>query len=137
MKLFLRGRNGGLYPTDRYSADRMAKYQGRDVACDEPKTPRNLAHHQKYWVLVNFCAEHSAYTPEQVHDIFKLRTGLTTMSQLTDGTIVQHPGSIAWAKMDQTAFSEFYDRVVQVVITDILPGVTVKQVEQELRELVG
>lgn len=135
-KLFLRGRSGGLYGIDRYSADSIVKLMGREVEC-EVRQPRNLKHHRKYWALCSLCADNSSYTAEQVNDIFKLRCGITTQSQLADGTIVQHPGSISFAKMDQTGFAEFYDRVMSVVLMDILPGVKQPDLERELRELIG
>lgn len=132
MKLFLLGRAGGLYPTGRLSADAVAKLSGKECVC-EVSRPRNLAHHRKLWALAALCADHSQFTAEQVVDIFKLRTGLTTQSQLADGTIVQHPGSISFAKMGQDEFEEWYERVLRVVATDILPGVTREDVARELR----
>ena len=87
-------------------------------------------------MLCHFCAEHSDYTPEQVSDIFKLRAGLTQFSKLADGTIIQHPGSISFAAMDQDEFDQFYDRVMDVVATDILPGVQRADVQRELMELI-
>lgn len=133
MKAFLLGRNGGLWPTDRVSADVVAKQSGKDGMW-ERKEARNVKHHQKYWCLVNLCAEHCDYTPEQISDIFKLRAGITTQSWLRDGTIVQHPGSIAFAKMDQAAFEEFYERVLDVVAKDIIPNVNRADLERELME---
>ena len=51
-KLFLLGRNGGLYPTGRVSADAVAKEQGKEGMWEGPKRPRNLQHHKKWlWVF--------------------------------------------------------------------------------------
>ena len=133
MKLFLTAMNGGLFPTTREAADRLAKQEGKELLC-EIRRPRNLAHHRKFWSMCAFLAEHSSYTAEQVCDIFKLRTGLTTQSQLQDGTIVQHPGSISFAKLDQEGFEVFYERCLDVVAKEILPGVKRGDVERELME---
>ena len=132
-KLFLIGRNGGLYPTGRLSADAVSKLSGKEVLAEVTR-PRNLAHHRKFFAMCGFLAEHSDYSTEQIVDIFKLRAGLTIQSQLRDGTIVQHPGSIAFAKMDQTAFEAFYEECLNVVAKDILPGVARKDLERELLE---
>lgn len=133
-KLFLLGRNGGLYPTDRVSADAIAKLSGKDVEC-EVKQSRNLKHHQKYWCLVNLCAENTErFTAKRIHEIFKMRTGYATTYTLADGTKMVDYDSIAWAKMDQTAFEAFYERVLDVVAKDILPGVNRADLQRELME---
>lgn len=132
MKLFLLGRQGGLFPTGRLSADAVSKLSGKEVLCEVTR-PRNIKLLRKYWALCHFCAEHSTlFTAEQVSNVFKMRTGHTSLSHLRDGTIVQHPGSISFAKCSEEEFQEMFNRVCDVVCTDILPGVTREDLRREL-----
>lgn len=81
--------------------------------------PRNLAHHKKYWALCSVVAEAMDITAEEISDILKLRTGHFELEglEVEDGKwqTVARLKSIAFHKMDQLAFNEFFERCVRVI----------------------
>ena len=108
----------------------LAKLKLGEVYRAEIKQPRNLAFHCKYFALVNLVfsnlPEHlqdTIRTPEELHTEIKMQTGVRMKRQSLGGQSYYVPGSIAFAKMTEDEFSEFYSRAVDVIIKWILPGV--------------
>lgn len=94
--------------------------------------PRNRGRHDKYFALCQFCADHSSYSKEEVDQLLRIRAGHCTVARLRDGTIAHLPRRLNWGAMDETEFVRFLDRVVQVITTDILPGIAIQAVHDEL-----
>jgi hypothetical protein len=107
----------------------------------EIKRPRNIKHHRMYWALVTLVHENldgERYkTPDDFHAALKVAAGIGTRIVLPNNEIVMIPGSIAFHKMDQTAFDAFYDKVCDLIATHFLPGVTSKELKNEVAILVG
>ena len=115
-----------------FDADKqhLAKLKLGEVYRAEIKQPRNLAFHCKYFALVNLVfsnlPEHlqdTIRTPEELHTEIKMQTGIRMKRISLSGKEYFVPGSIAFAKMDEAEFSEFYSLAVDVIIKFILPGV--------------
>ena len=53
---------------------------------------------------------------------------------LRDGTEVRIPKSIAFHAMDQAEFEAFYERVIDVVVSEIIPGLSREDLKRELSE---
>jgi len=130
-----------LRPVDEGGEDALRKIGQGELVMVEVKRPRNLKHHRLYWALVSLVWQNmdgDRYpTAEDLHSAIKIAAGLRTMIQLPDGTVGFIPGSIAFHKMDQTAFSEFYDRVCDLVAKHFLPGVTVLELKNEVAAMIG
>lgn len=95
----------------------------KKVPLNEPITfdwskPRNLRFHKKFFALLNMVYENQ----EQYNNIEHLRKDLTISAGYYDlrfnieGVKVQEAKSISFAKMDELEFSEFYNRIVDVVV---------------------
>jgi hypothetical protein len=65
----------------------------------------------------------------------KAAVGLAEPIRLPDGRIVLYTGSISFASMDQATFDQFYERVVQVILTRILPGVSNAELERQVVDI--
>ena len=74
---------------------------------------------------------------EQLVDAVKLAVGHSYVVRTLDGAAVTVPRSISFARMDQETFDRFWDRVVDLVVTRLLPGVTREDLEREFAEVVG
>lgn len=98
--------------------------------------PRNLAHHNKYWAIIDKIFHHQSLYPtkDSLNDALTIALGYGTEIQLPDGRIMMQPGSISFAKMDQTAFDAFYKRAIELIVTKVLPGVAEKDLLRELEE---
>lgn len=143
----------GLVPRDEAGQDVLRKVPIGDTVSVDVTRPRNLRHHQKYWVLCEAIAKalpegHRFQTAEHVSAYLKAATGHADVLPMKDiacphcggittGNAVYIPGSISFAAMDQTAFNDFYDRCLQIIAKDILPGITADELRGAVEDLVA
>lgn len=81
------------------------------------KQPRNGKHHRLYWVLCSRIADAVGADAEDISDLLKVRTGHVRVIKTKRGT-EEFPKSISFAKMDQTAFKEFFDKCIHVIYAE-------------------
>lgn len=139
MILMRKGLAGRLEPVDDAGRDFLAKIAAGSVVSAEVKRPRNIGHHRKFFALVNMIWQNQTRykSPDELLDAIKVHIGHATAMTLRDGTEVRVPKSISFASMDQAAFDAFWDRVVQVVCAEIIPGLNRDDLERELLDLVA
>lgn len=115
---------GALKPADPTAEAVLDKIKLGQLVAVDVRRPRNLAHHRKYWALLQVVVDNldQPLTVDALHDLVKLRTGHVTPVRTKRG-IVEIPGSISFAAMDQTAFENFYDRAVAFLAAEVIPGV--------------
>lgn len=83
----------------------------------EVKQPRNSKHLALYWVLCKRIADGIGSEDESVSDVLKIKTGHVRRIKTKDG-IIELPGSISFANLDQTGFNTFFDKCVNVITTE-------------------
>ena len=118
---------------------RKLKYGDEVVASCKTSDLRNLGHHRKLFALIRLVYQN---LPEHLDGVFiseyelltelKMQAGWREKRVSMGGTEYWYPKSIAFEKMGQQAFNEFYDRVVDVVCKYILPETTSKELEAEI-----
>jgi len=135
--LIMRKTLRGLEPANDLAADILRKVKLGDTVRVDIKRPRSLQWHKRYWVLVGMISDNSPYTPDEVHALIKLRCGCAKIIQERNGNITCIPDSIAFNKMDGIAWAQFWERVVDYVAADLLPGVPKETLASELAQLVG
>lgn len=107
-----------LTPVDAESFAAFSKLPfGRPLHI-EAKQPRNGAHHRLYWALVHRIANAVGCAPEALSSHLKVRTGHVATVRTKDG-LREYPASISFAALDQTQFSEFYNRCITVICEDL------------------
>lgn len=114
-ELYLRRTVGGLQPCDDAGIDTLRKIKVGEVVQCEITRPRNLAHHRKFWALLNvfWQATGDWSSPYGVLIELKVRLGHVQDVLLRDtGELVKVPKSISFASMDQGEFDVFYDRCI-------------------------
>lgn len=76
----------------------------------EIKEFRNLDRHRAYWAMLHdvIDATDCALSPERLHDVVKLETGLIDLVALPNGMKVALPGSIAFDKISEAEFVAFF-----------------------------
>ena len=136
-KLVLRKHLGSLRPADEQSEEWLKKLPNDECIMVEARRPRNIQHHRKLFALLNLVKDNidQSITVEMLLGIIKLRTGYCDVIQTAKGEIAL-PKSIAFESMDQTQFSEFYDKAIDFIIQDILP-VSRDELENEVLEMVA
>jgi hypothetical protein len=84
----------------------------------EWKKPRNLKFHKKFFALLNLVFENQ----EQYNNLDHLRKDLTISAGYYDlrlnieGLEIREAKSISFAKMTDTEFSDYYNRIIDVVV---------------------
>lgn len=137
--MFLRKRLGTLVPADPMSAQALADLPAGVTVKAVITQPRNLDHHRKWWALLQAVFPHqSTYaTLDSFHAAIKVALGYGETVKLPDGRMIVIPGSISFARMDQAAFEQFYDRAVDLILTRILPGLDRADLEQEVLDILA
>ena len=90
----------------------------------EWSTPRNGAHHRKFFALLQLIAENSETynTTEKALVGVKLAAGLfDLMAHPVTGEIIQVPHSVSFEAMGQEDFEAFYSNAIDAVLQHILP----------------
>ena len=114
-EIFMERTVAGLKPVDDQGIDTLRKIKVGEVIQCELNKPRNLAHHRKFWALLNvfWKAAGDWSSPYGVLIELKVRLGHVQSVLIREtGEIVKVPKSISFASMDQTAFDEFYERAL-------------------------
>lgn len=142
MKLLCRRVPKGLMPLHETDADELRSVKNGDVVTVEVKKARNPRHHALYWALVAKVWEnvdHRIYPSKRnLHEALKFAAGIreTVVNPIT-GEVMEKVGSISFDDMDQTAFSEFYERVCDIVAKHFLPNVANDDLRREVESMIG
>jgi len=130
-----------LRPADEAGCEALRRLGNGDLVTVEIKKSRNIRHHRLFWALMTVVHDNmdtERYpTVEDLAAAIKIAAGLRTRIELPSGEIGFIPGSIAFHKMDQIAFSAFYDRVCDLIAKHFLPGVSSDELKQEVQIMCG
>lgn len=104
-----------------------------EVVKAEIRRPRNLGQHRKYWAICRLvCINHDELkTERQVDHALKLLAGHVDLVKVA-GQIIQVPRSISFGAADQAEFDAFFKRACDVVCQDLLPGVRLEELQEEI-----
>lgn len=129
---------GRLVPCDDASAAALTKIKHGAVVHVEIKKPRNIRFHRKFFALVNLVFENQSHYDNIEHLLAALKTAVGHCDLIAgkEGKIVAIPKSIAFHKMDDLAFSDFYDKCVDIIAKHFLPGVDSAALRAEVEDLI-
>lgn len=113
-----------LQAADQLAQDDLnALPRGPKLLCDVRK-PRSVQHHRLFFAMVRKIAQ-ATPTPlneEALRDYITVKAGHVNTIPLAFGKVYRAPASIAFDKMDQIQFRAFFDRAVEIILTDICPA---------------
>jgi len=135
-ELFMRKTLGGLEPAD---GGELPRIKLGAVVRVEIKQPRNARHHRLFFALMNkvFENQETYETLDDLVNVIKIATGHCKTYHKRNGEPIHVPRSIAFHKMDQTQFSEFYAKVVRLVCERIIPGLDDVDLKAEIERIVA
>lgn len=138
-QLIMRKTLGGLRPVDQVGLEILDRIPPGGEVRVEITRPRNLLHHRKWFALLQAIYPHQVLYPTMDSFIaaVKCALGYGETVKLPDGRTVIVPGSISFAKMDQAAFEQFYDRALDLITTRILPSIGRDDVSREVSEILA
>ena len=124
-----------LVPADKVSADELAELPANvELRCQITR-PRNSRHHGKYFALVSAIFPHQTGWPtiKALHDQLKMAVGFSYEARdILTGQVRTYPDSIAFDNLDQKDFESVYEKIVNVVLTKVLPGVGKRDLEEQV-----
>lgn len=140
MKLLVINTPRGLVPLGDDDYEQKRKLKLGETYSVEVKVVRNVDFHRKYFALIAYAWE---FLNEQEAERFKDKENFRKYIEIAAGhcdvifhprlqEFVEIPKSIAFAKMDNTAFSDLYGRVKDVIFSIIGDRVTQEEFERLL-----
>jgi hypothetical protein len=139
MKLYMRNTEKGLIPLYDSDLHEKKKLKLNEYYEVEIKKARNIEFHKKYFALIKLAWLN---LPEQYDELYphldnfrkavQIMAGFYDTYYLLDGTQIIDSKSIAFDSMDELEFKEVYNRVLDVIIKNILPLNTEQEIEQEI-----
>lgn len=121
------GERGVLRPATAHDAEVLGKLDNKKhfrATLSQARNPQRL---KLYWSLLRAVTDnHPFYAlagEDALHDFLKLRLGLVDSVIYHDGSTRIVPRSIAFDAMSETEFKTYFDRVLRLIETEILPGV--------------
>ena len=129
---------GALRPANPDAEALLAKLKQDKLVMVEVKRSRNLFHHRKFFALMQLVYENqTAYaTVDDIVMAFKFAVSHTRKIKTGRG-VIEIPLSISFAAMDQTEFEAFYNRAMDFLVTEVLPGVNSADLEREVYDVIG
>jgi hypothetical protein len=104
-----------LYPDSVESSAVFARIPVGKLVHVEVKRPRNIGRHKLYWALCQRIASGVDATSENISDVLKIAAGHYTLVHTKTYGDIKLPKSIAFHKMDETDFQEFFERCVRTI----------------------
>lgn len=128
-----------LRPVDQSGVDRIAKLREGQQVEIQIKQARNGRQHRLYWAMIGlvYHQQNRYATQEQLSNAIKCAVGWCDEIELSSGKVMVTPRSISFSNMPQEQFSEFFDKVIELVVTKILPGVSDADLRAELEAMVS
>lgn len=107
-----------LKPADVESAAEFSRLPFAKPVRAEVKLPRNSAHHRLFWLLCTRIANAVGAEVETVSDILKIESGHCVIVGSAKYGEIRLPRSISFKAMDQTEFAKFFDRCLDVIVSN-------------------
>lgn len=126
-----------LRPIDEEGVAVLSKLKADETVVIEIKRARSPQQHRLFWALVDLIYRNQERyaTREQLASVLKCAVGWCDEVTLKDGRVMAIPKSIAFANMAQTEFNEFFNKVVELTVTKILPNTGEGDLRRELDEM--
>lgn len=126
-----------LAAADPISDETISSIKEGEIVTATIRRARKVKHHRKFFKLLSVIHENQSVYPtvDDLLDVIKIATGYSKEVKTLDGNIIIVPKSIRFAKMDQTAFEQFYNSVIDLVVTRILPNTNKNDLVRQINEM--
>ncbi len=128
-----------LAPADEYAYEKISKLKLNAEIEVDIRQPRNAKFHRKFMSLLRLVFEN-----QEIYEDFEafrkevtMRCGFWQEHHHLSGKISYEAKSISFGKMDEVEFGELYDRAIDILIDNFIPGTDRNELEQAVLEYVG
>lgn len=128
----------GLSATDDASEAALKSVKLGECVEVKLKRPRSLPMHRLFWKLMQTVYENQDHyaSADEVCTAFKFAVGHCDALRTKRGDVLV-PRSIAFGKMNQIQFREFFDKAVKFCVEEVIPGMNSADLEREVTELLA
>ena len=137
LEILVRREGPKLGAADQISADIITGMKEKEIVTASIRRPRNPRHHALLFALLQLVFEHQQTyaTIEQLLGALKLSIGLFDTELTLDGLPYVVARSISFASMDQTSFAIVYDKMLDVILTKIIPNTNRRDLELRVHDI--
>lgn len=126
-----------LVPDNPISLESIEAMKEGEVVLATIRRPRNGKHHNLLFALIRLVLNNQTkYTNEKSLLVaIKINTGyFDTLTMYVRNVPVEVvlPQSISFVSMDQKEFNDFFQRAMDFIVTDIIPGLNKADLEREI-----
>lgn len=127
-----------LMPIDSAGAKLLAKIPLGDKVAIKLVRDRSTPQQKLYWAILQHIAESSQWeTAERLHVALKIRLGYFDLMQLPSGKAVPIPHSTAFDKMSHDEFTDYFDKAIRLICTEVVPGMDSARLIAEVQGMIG
>lgn len=130
--------DGFLVPIDEEGVAAIGKLERGVIVKANITAPRNIQQHRLYFALLKLVCENMGepMTVDALKEYLKIKLHHVQLIGFK-GEVVMSPKSIDFASMDQTKFRDYFDRSLNYICTEIIPGLSETKVRAELGAMLG
>lgn len=112
----------GLLPVDEHTTEVMQEYGDGEVIRVKLFKDRNPGHHRLFFALIRaiFLNQEKYLSADALRFAITIQAGWVDEIKLTGDSVALRPKSIAWGKMDQHEFKDYYAAALKA-IPELLP----------------
>lgn len=150
MKVEIYKRGKGFLPASEDAERVHSRMTQGEIAWVKVLRIRDPVSHRRYWQLMTMCADNcerielpyggvmKIHNKNDVHTAIKLCTGLCdTIFDANGAPAFQIPKSTDYENMTADEWAEYFPRVLDVIQQQVLPGVSIPEVELEIMKCMG
>lgn len=150
MRIWLSKHGRGFLPADESAEKVQRRMEVGECALFKIVRVRDISSHRRYWGLMDLCAQNCerieidpgtfmiVRTKDDVHTAIKLCTGhYDTIFDADGRPVARLPKSTSFDEMTADEWTEYWPRVLDVVQTQVIPGVQIPSVELEIMKCMG
>lgn len=145
MKLYCTVTEYGLTPYDDNDLQLFRRLKRGAVVKVETRAPRNLRFHRKFFALLRVTFDNlPEYVSASMHIesieamlmLLKMDMGCYDVVEIGEHRFIK-PHSISFAEMDETEFSEFYNKALTCILNNYLTLSSPAELEEAVRDAEG
>ncbi len=133
--LNMANRLGALRPAQGQDAETWGhmKIAEREVVKVQISRPRNLPFHNKFFAMLGIIYKNQEHykSIKELLGVCKISIGHVIVVETPQG-VERWPDSISFANMDNAGFDEFYNKAVDWVLADVIPGLARQHLDEEV-----
>jgi hypothetical protein len=138
-ELIMRKVATGFLVSDPEGEEILSRIANGSLVLVAEKRPQNLAWRRRFHAMIDHlwaCGLQDRYpTAQLLRKAILLRLGFAEPLVTLDGEILMQAQSMAFEQMDHAAFIEVWDRTLDLIHAEILPGLDMEQFEKEVDRL--